>query len=244
MTTEPRPLLRCERLVIGHEGRALLPAFDLVIPRGAFVAVIGRNGSGKSTWFRTLLGLLPPVSGEVRREVQPLRMAYVPQSSALDPMLPLRARDIVLWGRLSGSGFLRPFASRADKEAVAAALEEADATALADRPYRELSAGQRQRVLLARMLASNAELALLDEPTAAMDIVAERTTMELLARLAREKGMAVVVISHYLGVAHYADQVLFLDREDREVVVSTGREIFRHPAFQRRYGEFGNTHAP
>ena len=115
------PVVSLARVTTAFGHVPLLDNTSLEIDPGERVAVIGRNGSGKSTWFRTLLGLLPPVSGTVRREHQPLRIAYVPQSSALDPLLPLRARDIVLWGRLSGRSFLRPFASRGDRQAVAAA---------------------------------------------------------------------------------------------------------------------------
>lgn len=231
-------LMTCRGLVIGYRGRALLPAFDLEIRRGTFLAVVGRNGAGKSTWFKTLLGLLPPVAGSVTRARASLRCAYVPQLAAMDPLLPLHAHEIVLWGRMGGWSFLKPWATRRDRALVDQALDAAGARAFAHRPYRELSEGQKQRVMLARVLASEADVVLLDEPTAAMDAVAERETMGLLRQLASERGMAVVVVTHELGVpSEHADTVLFVDREAPAVVVGDAATVYCHPAFRRQYGD-------
>src|SRR4051812_12359526 len=99
-------VLRCDKLVVGHGGQPLLPPCELEIRRGELLMVLGRNGSGKSTLLRTMLGLLPPVSGRVVRLVPAMRLAYVGQAITLDRILPARARDIVAWGRLSGWSFL------------------------------------------------------------------------------------------------------------------------------------------
>ncbi|MET0401836.1 MAG: metal ABC transporter ATP-binding protein [Cystobacter sp.] len=231
-------LLCCEELVIGYEGKAMLPPVDFQVRRGTFLAVIGRNGAGKSTWFKTLLGLLPPVSGRVFRSSPHVKSAYVPQTSGIDALLPVRARELVRWGRLSGWNFLWPFGSRGDKQAVEQALDTAGASTIAHHPYRELSEGQKQRALLARVLATQADLVLLDEPTAAMDAVAERETMKRLAELAHGQRLAVVVVSHDLRVAaEFADQLLFVDRETRSVVLGDAAAVFCHPAFRRQYGD-------
>ena len=235
-------LLACERLVIGYGGRGLVPPIDLAVRRGDFVAVVGRNGSGKSTWFRTLVGMQAPVSGRVVRGSA--RSAYVPQTAGLDSALPVRAREVVAWGRLSGWNFLNPLGGRREHAAVASALERAGATPLAHRRFRELSEGQKQRVLLARVLATEADVVLLDEPTAAMDVVAERETMERLSRLARESAKAVIVITHELSVAReWANQVLFIDREAPASVVGDAATVFCHPAFKRQYGDDYCEHA-
>jgi zinc transport system ATP-binding protein len=238
-------LLACQELVIGYQGKGLLPPINLQLRRGTFLAVVGRNGSGKSTWFRTLLGMQAPVSGRVVRAGPHVKSAYVPQISGIDAMLPVRSRELVHWGRLSGWNFLWPFASRQDRAAVEAALESAGARPIASRPYRELSEGQKQRALLARVLATEADLVLLDEPTAAMDAVAERETMERLSHLAREHKLAVVVVSHDLRVAaEFADTLLFLDRESPAVVLGDAHTVFSHPAFRHQYGDDYCPHLP
>ncbi len=231
-------LLSCEELVIGFGGKPLLPPIGLQVRRGDFVAVVGRNGSGKSTWFKTLLGLQQPVSGRIVKGSSGMKSAYVPQTAGIDNILPVRPREMVLWGRLSGWNFLSPFHRREDRQIAEAALDTAGAREFALRPYRELSEGQKQRTLLARVLASQADLVLLDEPTAAMDAVAERETMRRLSALARERRIAVVVVSHDLMMAaEYADTLLFLDREAPAVVVGDAPTVFRHPAFRHQYGD-------
>ncbi len=230
-------MIRCERLVVGHAGKPLLPSCDLEIRRGTLLMVVGRNGSGKSTFVRTVLGLMPPVSGRVVRASPEPRLSYVGQVASLDRVLPLRARDIVRWGRLGGWSFLR---SRAEGTACQRAIEDAGVTPFADRPFRALSEGQKQRVVLARMLASEPDVAFLDEPTAAMDAIAEQQTIAHLSRLAHERQMAVVVISHVLGLAErFADEVLFLDRDDGVVVSGPPATVFAHPTFRRQFGGQG-----
>jgi zinc transport system ATP-binding protein len=240
--TEPDGIpLRCERLVVGHAGRALLPPCDLTLARGKLTMVLGRNGSGKTTFFRTVLGLLPPVSGKVHR-APGTRVAYVGQGMTLDRILPLRARDVVAWGVLGGWSFLSR-ASAAAHAACQRALGEAGIAGLADRPFHDLSEGQKQRVLLARMLAAQPDVGFLDEPTAAMDAVAEEEATAHLARLAHERNMAIVVISHVLGLAsRFADEIVFLDRDDGVVAHGPPAAVFAHPSFRRQFGslEVGN----
>ncbi|SEU33592.1 metal ABC transporter ATP-binding protein [Stigmatella erecta] len=234
----PEVLLSCEQLVIGYGNKALLPPIHLQVRRGDFVAVVGRNGSGKSTWFKTLLGLLAPVSGRIEKGVPGMRSAYVPQTASIDALLPVRPKEMVLWGRLTGWNFLRPFSSPEDRRVAQEALDTVGARAFAHRPFRELSEGQKQRALLARVLASDADLVLLDEPTAAMDAVAERETMQRLAALARERRIAVVVVSHDLAMAaEYASTLLFVDREAPAVVLGNAQAVFTHPAFRHQYGD-------
>jgi zinc transport system ATP-binding protein len=239
------PLLRCEQLVIGYGGRALLPPIELEVARGSLVAVVGRNGAGKSTWLRTVLGLLPQVAGRCALAHPQIKLAYVPQATRLDPALPVRAREVVLWSRLRGLDFLRPWARANDRRAVDAALAAAGALDFADQPLRDLSEGQKQRVYFARMLAAEADVALLDEPTAAMDAVAERDAFEQLAALARENHMAIVVISHALDVAaQYASQVLFLDREHDLALSGAPGDVLAHPGFVLHYGPLGGSLLP
>jgi manganese/iron transport system ATP-binding protein len=232
-------LLCCEDLVVGYNGKPMLPAISLQIRRGTFLSVIGRNGSGKSTWFKTLLGMLPPVSGCVARTGEHVKSAYVPQTSGIDALLPVRSSEIVHWGRLSGWNFLWPFAKKQDRHLVDSALDSAGARVIANRPYRDLSEGQKQRALLARVLATEADFVLLDEPTASMDAVAERETMQRLAELTRgPRRLGVVVVSHDLEVAaEFSDQILFVDKDAPAIVLGDAKTVFCHPAFRHKYGD-------
>jgi zinc transport system ATP-binding protein len=231
-------VLTCQRLLVGHGGRALLPPIDLTLRRGSVVAVVGRNGAGKSTFIKTLLGFLPAVGGRIVRPEPRPRAAYMAQAATLDTLVPVRAREVAAWGALSGWSFTRPARQKQLREAADAALAGAEASQLAGSFVRDLSEGQRARVLLARVLAARADIAFLDEPTAAMDAVAEQTTMKLLRIQSRQRGMAVVLITHLLGLVRtFADQVLYLDRDDQLALVSTPAEIFSHPVFRRQYGD-------
>jgi len=227
-------LLSVRGLLVGYAGRPLLPPIDLDVRCGEFLAVVGRNGSGKTTLFRTLLGLIPAVGGRFERHAG--RVAYVPQRLAFDDLYPVTVADVVAMGTL-GPWTRGAMGGRAMREATATALEELGAADLAARTFRSLSEGQKQRVLLARVLASGARLVFLDEPTAAMDAVAEAESMALLAHLQERHGMALVVVSHHLAVAfEAASRVLFLDADAAAPVLGTPAEVLRHPAFAARYG--------
>lgn len=228
-------LLRCDALLVGHGGRAVLPPITMEIAAGEFWIVVGRNGSGKTTWFRTLLGLLKPIGGAMRWAEPRPRLAHVPQRSAFDELYPLPAEQVVRLGVERGASFLRPGGDRAGR--ARAALAEVEAGALAERNFRSLSEGQKQRVLLARMIASEAQLALLDEPTAAMDARAEAEAMALLDGLRRRHGIAVVVVSHHLPAAlPYADRMLFLD-PDLGVEAGSPAQVRASAAWRARHGE-------
>ena len=175
-------LFECQALRVGIGGRAILPALDLSVKSGQFWAIVGRNGAGKTTWLRTLLGLLPAVSGRVKA-AQDVRVSYLPQRSGLDDLYPLLAREVVSIGAQRGWSFLGALGSRGHEEKVERALAEVDASELSEKPFRSLSEGQKQRVLFARLVAGDAEIAILDEPTSAMDKVAEREAFELIRKL-------------------------------------------------------------
>ncbi len=231
-------LFRCRDLRVGIAGRAILPAIDLSINSGQFWAVIGRNGAGKTTWLRTLLGLLPPVAGRVHT-ARDVRVAYLPQRSGLDDLYPLLAREVVAMGAERGWSFLGGWGAKARRARVEKALAEVDAAELAELPFRRLSEGQKQRVLFARLIAGDAEVAILDEPTSAMDKVAEREAFELIRKLQAEHGLAVLVVSHYLSIVReFADNAVLLDADAEQVVVGTPTHVFEHAAFRKRYGDF------
>jgi zinc transport system ATP-binding protein len=229
-------LVSCTDLVVGHRGKALLPPISLTLRRGEIWAVIGRNGSGKTSLMKTLLALHSPVSGHVNHERARVRLAYLAQRQAYDDFYPLLARDVVGMGLERERSFWRR-PTRDRPERIERALGRCGAGDLALKPFRQLSEGQKQRVLFARVAVGEPDMALLDEPTSAMDMVAERESFELIARLAAELSLCVVIVSHYLGVVHkFADRALLLDREQFSVVQGTPAEVLAHDSFRARYG--------
>lgn len=216
-------------LVGGHveiSGRPILRDVDLVVRPGEVVAVLGANGSGKSTLVKTIAGLLPLSAGSVRLFDMPLekfnswsRLGYVPQHSTVTQGVPSTVREVVAAGRLSRR---RPFlpARAADRDAVRDALRAVGLEDRAQHQVSTLSSGQQQRVLLARTLAGEPDLLLLDEPLAGVDLVSQESLATTLAeRIAT--GSTIVVVLHELGPLE--------PLIDRTVVLSEGRVVYDGP---------------
>ena len=203
------PMLEARGLAVGHRGRAVVSGIDLDFGAGGALGIVGPNGSGKSTLLRTVLGLLPPLAGTLRRGAG-FRAGYVPQTDAIDPVFPFPAIDVVRMAARPDAAL--PFTASAEREERSReALRRVGLADLADRPYAEMSGGQRQRVLLARALASDPTVLALDEPTAGLDLEAEASLLALLRRLRAESGMTLLLVSHSLAtVAEEATHVILL----------------------------------
>lgn len=235
------PIIELEHVTVRYQELVALEDVSLKVLRTQFVALLGPNGSGKTTLIRTILGLVQPERGRVRLFGTPparlgkerARIGYVPQLTSIDPRFPLRALDVVLMGRYPDLGLLRR-PSEADREEALRALRRVDLERLAGRPIARLSGGQRQRVLIARALAGDPELLILDEPTSGVDVAATESLFELLADFHRE-GMTILVASHDIGVvAQYVDLVACLDRR----LVAHGRpeEVLHGEVLECMYG--------
>jgi ABC-type Mn2+/Zn2+ transport system ATPase subunit len=187
-------LLKTRRLTVGHGGHPVVSDVNLVLRRGECVALIGPNGSGKTTLFRTLLGILPPLAGEIHyagaRRRPPL--GYVPQRDKLDALFPLTVAEVVHMGAFRA---WQPLASHADRARVAATLAAVGATGWERRVLAELSGGERQRVLIARALMSDPDLLLLDEPTTGIDAASEQAIFGEVDRC-RAAGLGILMVSH------------------------------------------------
>ena len=209
------PVLACRGLVVRLGSRTVLDGLDATL-RPGWTAVVGPNGAGKSTWLRALAGLLPVAAGSVTLGGRPLadwaprdrarQLAWLAQQDADAGGADLLARDIVRLARLPHTG-LTGALSAADEAAVAAAMAETEATAYGARRLGELSGGERQRVLLARALAVQAPVLLLDEPTAHLDAPHQRALLAGLRQRAAA-GATVVTVLHDLTLALAADRVL------------------------------------
>ncbi|HEV7948412.1 MAG TPA: metal ABC transporter ATP-binding protein [Glaciihabitans sp.] len=193
-----------------------LSEVDLDVQSGYITGLLGMNGSGKSTLFAALMGTVKPVTGDIRLfgdlpklARQSNRVSYVPQAEAVDWDFPVSVADVVMMGRYGRLGITRrPRA--ADREAVAAALERVGLTELTSRQIGELSGGQRKRAFVARGIAQEASLLLLDEPFAGVDKGSESTLIDLLKSL-RDEGRSILISTHDLaGVPELCDEVVLL----------------------------------
>jgi ABC-type Mn2+/Zn2+ transport system ATPase subunit len=208
------PVLRLEGVAFTYPGGGGVSGLDFQVDPGEATALIGPNGAGKSTLLKGLLGLVPRTAGRVTGTVQATDAAagadrtshaargmigFLPQSAQLDPDFPISLEQVVMQGRFARLGILR-WPGRADRQAVRQALETVDLLGLAKRRFGELSGGQRQRGLLARALASEPRLLLLDEPFNGLDQANRDTLIDTLRRLKRQ-GVAVLVSTHDLELA-------------------------------------------
>ncbi len=189
-------VLHCAGLAFGRH-QALTPPLDWDVNSGEFWAVVGPNGCGKSTLINTILGLLPKQGGVTTRTRACAHVAQVPDEVNT---APARVYDVVAVGLERGKTWLIPFFRRRHREKIDAVLEAFELGALKHRAFVTLSPGERQRVLLAQALVGEPELIVLDEAASAMDPGHAETTFLQLARLARQKGIAVIAITHQLDV--------------------------------------------
>jgi zinc transport system ATP-binding protein len=212
-------VIELEHVTVYYRELVALEDVTLQVTPGEFLALIGPNGSGKTTLLKTILGLVSPVAGTVRLFGEPprqlnggwKRVGYVPQIAQIDPRFPIQVFEVVLMGRYGRVGLIRR-PGRSDRAAVWRALAEVGLTELAERPIGRLSGGQRQRALVARALANEPELLLLDEPTTGVDVGTTEGLFDLLDGL-HVQGMTILVVSHDVGVvAQHVDQVACLNR--------------------------------
>jgi len=215
VSTPAADVLDVAGVSVSLSGRQILDDVSFSATAGQFTGLIGPNGAGKTTLIRVILGLQRPsagtveVAGQPRSRRNPL-VGYVPQKVLLDPDMPLRARDLVALGA-DGHRFGIPLRSRARQEAVAEMLHAVDADRFADARVGLLSGGEQQRVLIAQALISRPRLLLLDEPLANLDLRSGQEIVSLLARIAREQQVAILLSAHEMNpLLPVMDRVVYL----------------------------------
>lgn len=234
------PAIAAEQLTAGYPGVLALDGIDLTLQRRSICALVGANGSGKSTLFATLLGLRQPHSGRVRLFGEPPRTArrrnlvsYVPQHEQIDTTFPVTVEQVVMMGRYGHMGLTRR-ARPADRTAVAQALEQVGLQEFRRRAIGELSGGQRKRVFVARAIAQQAPLMLLDEPFAGVDRTSEELITGVLHQL-RDGGATLLVSTHHLeGVGELADEVVLLHR--RVLAAGLPEDVLTEEQLGRAFG--------
>jgi zinc/manganese transport system ATP-binding protein len=232
-------MLAVDGISVRLGGREVLRDVRFTIRPGEFVGLIGSNGAGKTTLLRVILGLQQAARGEVRIGGRPRgkrggMIGYVPQKIQLDPDMPLRARDMVGLG-LDGHRFGLPLPSSSRRELVEEMLRSVDAASFGDTRVGNLSGGEQQRILIAHALISRPRLLLLDEPLANLDIRSAQEVVALLARIAREQRIAVLISAHEMNP--------LLPVMDRVVYMAAGRaasgttsEVVRGDVLSELYG--------
>lgn len=233
------PTLRISQGALSFGGRTLWRELDLTVRPGEFLAVLGSNGSGKTSLLRAILGLQRLDSGTVEVNGMPARrgdraIGYIPQQKIVQPGTPLRGRDLVTLG-VNGHRFGLPITSRAEKTHVAELLESVGATRFADRPIGTLSGGEQQRLRVAQALAADPALLLCDEPLASLDLNHQNEVAELIDRRRRDSDTSVVFVTHDINpVLGMVDRILYL--AEGRFTVGTPDEVLRSEVLSSLYG--------
>jgi ABC-type Mn2+/Zn2+ transport system ATPase subunit len=230
--------LDVEHIFAGYNGKPALEDLTFQVPHGQRVAVVGPNGAGKSTLFKALVGLLPLRSGEIHIHGLPLGdhqhcVAYIPQREEVDWRFPLSVSDVVMMGRYGHQGWLkRP--NRQDREIVYRCLEQMGVSDLAKNSIRELSGGQQQRIFLARALAQEPHILLMDEPFSGIDNPTQETTLALLEELKLQQ-VTVLVSTHDLNMAAQKFETTLLINHHL-IAFGPPSQVFTHENIRRAFG--------
>jgi len=232
--------IQVQNVTVAYNGNLALVNANLNLTSGAIGGLVGPNGAGKSTLFKAIMGLVTPTQGQVIVNGLPIAkaqkaniVAYVPQSEEVDWSFPVSVWDVVLMGRYGYMNFLR-IPKAADKEAAEQALERVEMADFRNRQIGELSGGQKKRAFLARALAQQGKVMLLDEPFTGVDIKTERTIIDLLLKL-QEEGHTVLISTHDLSsVSTFCDQVILVNR----TILAYGptQEVFTEENLMRTFG--------
>jgi len=232
------PALEVHDLTVAYHKKPVLWAIDLLVPRGQLVGIIGPNGAGKSTLIKAMMGLLPVSSGWVKCFGRPVSeqcrlIGYVPQRESVDWDFPITAYDLVLMGRY---GHLKPLQRprKEDHRVARECLAKVGMAAFADRQISQLSGGQQQRVFLARALAMDSQVYLMDEPFAGVDAGTEAAIIAMLKEL-RRSGKTCLVVHHDLQTAQdYFDSLILLNMH--LVACGPTKDVFTPELLQKTYG--------
>ena len=230
--------LEVHDLTVAYHRRPVLYGIDLEVPAGKLVGIVGPNGAGKSTLIKAIMGVVPLSGGWIKIFGQPFRknltrVGYVPQRESVDWDFPVNVMDVVLMGRYGRLGLCRR-PGREDREIARACLEKVHMLPYADRQIANLSGGQQQRVFLARALAQESDLYLMDEPFAGVDAATETAIITLLQEL-KSRGKTILVVHHDLPTARsYFDMLLLINM--RLVAFGPTEQVFTQELLQSTYG--------
>lgn len=228
-------ILECKKLNIGYADNSICKDISFEVEQGQYVCIIGENGSGKSTLIKTILGLNKPLSGKVVFDegFNKSCVGYLPQQTDFQKDFPATVKEVILSGFVGRMGF-RPFYSRQEKEKARAIINNLNIDTYQHRSYKELSGGQQQRVLLARALCATDELLILDEPTNGLDSRSIARFYDLIARLNRENGLTIIMVTHNLDkVINDVSHIVYL--KDTPEFIGTKDDFVANEEYTRLY---------
>lgn len=225
-------------LTVSYQKKPVLYGVDLEIQEGSLVGILGPNGAGKSTLVKTIMNMIRPNGGYVKifgkdPKIGMKQIGYVPQRESVDWEFPVTVMDVVLMGRYGHLGWLSRV-TKHDRQKASECLEQVNMLPYADRQIGNLSGGQQQRVFLARALAQESSVYLMDEPFAGVDAVTEKTIVSIMQNMKKE-GKTLLVVHHDLSSAkEYFDQLLLLNM--RKVAFGPTSKVYTHELLQKTYG--------
>lgn len=202
-----------DSLSLGYDGHPVVQNLSFSVNKGDYLCIVGENGSGKSTLIKALLKMNKPLSGNITESesFDQKSIGYLPQQTDSQKDFPASVEEVVLSGCIGQMG-LRPFYGNKEKRLAATNMKKLGIESLAKHSYRELSGGQQQRVLLARALCATTDMLLLDEPVASLDPKVTLEIYELIAKLNREDGITIIMVSHDIGgILQYASKILHIN---------------------------------
>ncbi|MBR9982560.1 MAG: ATP-binding cassette domain-containing protein [Desulfatitalea sp.] len=210
--TVREPVIVCENLAVGYNGRVLLQGVDLVVSEGAFLPVVGPNGAGKSTLVRAILGLVPPLAGRIRTPFAVWPPGYVAQQKTIDPLYPVSVMDIVLMGAYGRMGWHGRRHRAECRQRAEKLLTDFGLAEHRHKTFDQLSGGMRQKALIARALAGDPRVLVMDEPTAELDHNAQQVVLEILYQASSRDGLTVILVHHGLDrIADMASHVCLVN---------------------------------
>ena len=245
-------MIKCENITIGYGTRVVQHDLSFTLEAGQIVALLGANGCGKSTLLRTLAGLQPALAGECHFSLSEVvfersGLSSFSEQSERSKLIALvlterlsvesaTVRDVVAMGRYPYTSFLGTL-SAADRRIIDEAMEQVDVADLADTFYNDHSDGEKQRILIAKALAQQTPVILLDEPTAHLDLPSRIRTLNLLRNIAHEQGKTILISTHELDLAlRTSDRVLLMFPKNEGILLDTPEHIRRTDAFTRAFG--------
>lgn len=232
------PILEVHDLTVSYSRKPVLWDIDFSLPKGCIAGIIGPNGAGKSTLIKSIMGVIPSSSGYIKVFGQTLdavrgRVSYIPQRESVDWDFPASVLDVVLMGRYGKLGLFKN-TNKQDKKIALECLEKVGLQDYTKRQISQLSGGQQQRVFLARALAQEADLYLMDEPFAGVDAATEKAIIEILREMASNYKTIIVVHHDLQSVVNYFDWVILINM--RLVASGPTQEVFNNKLIQEAYG--------